>query len=209
MVYENHTSTSIRLVRGDVRDAPESFVVIGRNSTLKTHYEERTASKFEPLDNFFIDPHIQICRHEKLSVIRNTHRPKFAPKNPQKEAQELQLAVGIPMALEFAKAKRVAMVPLSFRQPKIVAKAMVRMIWDISVASFLNVDRSFEFMKPYQFTIYCDAPLDPLIDELENGHYASLKHGWHFYSDVYNDSRIRHRYFNNDRFKFFRLANGG
>ncbi len=208
MLYENQTETRIELIRGDIRDATDAYVVIGRNAELKSHYEQLTCSKFETLNSLLIDPKVQICRSEKLSVIRTTHRPKYTLKQPLTQARELQFAVQTPIALEFSNAKTVAMTPISFRQPGIVSRAMIRMIWDISVASFFKVKRSYEFIKPRQFTIFCDGPLDPFVDELENGHYASLKHALLLRPDVHCSPGVRKRYFANNRFKFFRVSNG-
>ncbi len=43
---------------------------------------------------------------------------------------------------------------------------MVRMIWDISVAAFLNVQGPVRKVKPIQFKIYCIAGIEPLMDAL-------------------------------------------
>lgn len=106
MIYENNTSTRICLIKGDVRDATESHVVIGPNSELKSHYVQLTLSKFGPLNNLLIDPKVQICRDDNLAVIRNTHRPKFGLKHALSQAGQLQFAVETPMLLELTAAKR-------------------------------------------------------------------------------------------------------
>ncbi len=49
MIYKNSTSTRIELVHGDIREADERLVVIGRDPLLKKHFEARRAVRFVPI----------------------------------------------------------------------------------------------------------------------------------------------------------------
>lgn len=97
------------------------------------------------------------------------------------------------------------MIPLSCRAPDVVALGMIRIIWDISVAAFLNVSGPFKKVKPRLFTIYCDTDLQPFIDVLEFGHYAALRHGWLFNLELSCNRAKRSRYFGRRKFKYRRM----
>ena len=61
---------------------------------------------------------------------------------------------------------------------------------------------------PTLFTIYCDSDLQPFVDVLDSGHYASLSHGWLFNTEVQCDRAKRARYLGRRRFKFRRTRDG-
>lgn len=206
MRYENHTSTALELVHGDVRNAPEAFVVIGRDPKLRKHFEEQTGRRFNTLSSWLRDFPVQLTRSNNgsLSVLRTTIRPCGSSRQRHKQICKLQSALEIPIAHTFSAATHIAMVPVSCRAPEIVAHAMIRIVWDISVAAFLDVHTVFPIARPELFRIYCDTGLQPFIDVLESGHYASFNHGWLFNTEVQCDRAKRARYLGHRRFKFYR-----
>ena len=209
MRYENGTRTAIQLVQGDVRDAPEPFVVIGREPKLKEHYERRTGTSFRELRSYLQCFPVEVAQssNRQLTVLRTTFRPSESSRREPKQVDNLQSAVEYPLAQQIRKcnAKQIAMVPLSCRAPRVVALGMVRMIWDISVAAFLDVSGPFKSVKPTLFTIYCDTSLQPFIDVLESGHYPGLRHGWLFNLEVGCHRAKRTRYFARRKFKYRRV----
>ena len=62
--------------------------------------------------------------------------------------------------------------------------------------------------RPGLFKIYCDTGLQPFIDVLESGHYASSNHGWLFNTEVRCNPAKRARYLDRRRFKFYRALGG-
>lgn len=210
MLYENHTSTTLELVRGDIRKAPEAFVVIGRDPKLQKHFEERTGRRFNALSSWLRDFPVQLTHSNDgaLSVLRTAIRPSGSSRQRHKQISRLQSALEMPIAHTFSTAKHIAMVPVSCRAPEVVAHAMVRIVWDISVAAFLNVHSVFPIARPERFRIYCDTDLQPFIDVLESGHYASLNHGWLFNTEVQCNRAKRARYLSRRRFRFYRAKDG-
>jgi hypothetical protein len=208
--YENHTTTALELVRGDIRDAPESFIVMGRDPDLKAHFERRTGNPFTELSSWLRDFPVQLSRASDggLTILRTHVRPSGSSRHRHKQISRLQTAIEIPLAHTLCDAKQIAMIPLSCRAHNVVASAMIRIIWDISVAAFLNVTGPLSNAKPSRFTIYCNSDLQPLIDVLESGHYASLNHGWLFNTEVQCDRAKRARYFARRRFKYRRTSDG-
>ena len=206
MRYENHTMTSIRLIEGDIRDASEAYVLIGRDPNLSTHYERKNGCSFKPCSSWLSSFPVQQCSNSDLSVLRTKIRPSESSRNRQKQITRLRTAIEIPLVHAFHEAKEVALVPISCRAENVVATAMIRMLWDISVAAFLNTGPSMPTLKPSQFSIYCTTSLQPFVDVLESGHYASINHGWLFNTAVQCDRSKRARYLKRRRFKFFRAA---
>jgi hypothetical protein len=208
--YENHTTTAIELVRGDIREAPESFIVIGRDPELKAHFEQRTGNPFSGLSSWLqaLPVQLSVASDRSLSILRTPIRPFGSSRHRQKQISRLQGALEMPLVHTFCNAKRIAMVPVSCRAPDVVASAMIRMIWNISVAAFLGAPSVFPTAKPALVTIYCNTDLQPFIDVLESGHYASLNHGWLFNTEVQCNRAKRARYFVRRRFKFERRGDG-
>lgn len=210
MRYENHTTTAIELVRGDIREAPESFILIGRDPDLKAHFERRTGNPFAALSSWLREFPVQLSRSNdhSLSILRTPIRPSGSSRHRQKQISRIHSALELPLVHTFCDAERIAMIPVSCRAPDVVASAMIRMIWDISVAAFLNVTSVFPAAKPKLFRIYCDKDLQPFIDVLDSGHYASLTHGWLFNTEVQCDRAKRARYLGRRKFKFHRTEDG-
>ncbi len=46
---------------------------------------------------------------------------------------------------------------------------MIRIIWDIAVAAFLDVNGPLKTVKPAVITIYCQTDIKPFVDVLEHG----------------------------------------
>jgi hypothetical protein len=207
--YENGTQTTIQLLQGDIRDAPESFVVIGREPRLKSHYERRTGSSFKGIKAWggVFPVEFAQASDRSLAVFRTPIRPSGSSRRRIKEIDRLQSSLEYPLAQKIlaCHATEIAMVPISCRAPKVVASGMVRIVWDISVAAFLHVSGPFKHIKPTRFTIYCDGNLQPFIDVLDSGHYASLRHGWLFNTAVGCDRAKRARYFARRKFKYRRV----
>lgn len=208
MRYENHTTTAIELVQGDIRDAPENYIVIGRNPALKAHFEQRTKASFKALTSWLSEYPVELSRtfDSSFMVLRTSLRPSSSSRQRQKQVAKLHQAIELPLVRTFRHAQRIAMVPLSCRNPAVVATAMVRMMWDISVAAFLNADQMLVAAKPTLFTIYCDRDPQPFIEVLDSGHYASLKHGTLFSMEVQCNPVKRARYLKRRRFKFRRVS---
>jgi len=213
MRYENDTTTAIRLVSGDVRDARESFIVIGRDPALRTHYEQLTGKPFTKFSAWWMQNFpVQVSRADdrSLNVFATTFRPSHSSRRRRQQIDRLQTAVEYPLArmLSLCDATEVAMVPISCRAPEVVATGMVRIIWDISVAAFLNVSGPFKRTKPTLFTIYCDDDIQPFVDVLDRGHYPSLNHGWLFNTEVQCNRAKRARYLARRKFKYRRAVDG-
>ncbi len=152
MYYENSTNTAIQLIHGDIRDATDQFVVIGRDPILKAHYEQRTRSKFAALSSWLHYFPVQISRasDHNLTVFRTSFRPSSSTRRRPKEINRLQSAIEYPLAETISKcnATQIAMIPISCRAPEVVAAGMIRMIWDISVAAFLHVSGPLKRTQP-------------------------------------------------------------
>ncbi len=204
MLYKNHTSTSIELIEGDIRDAQETRILIGRNPELKAHFEKRVGCRFKPPSSWLSHfPVQQASNDESLSVLRTTIRPKGSTSQRHRQIRRLREGVQLPVLHSMPGAQEIAMTPISCRRHDVVATAMVQMMWDISIASFLNIKFWTETAKPEKFKIYCTASLQPFVDVLETGHYASVNHGWLFNTAIQCDPRKRLRYLKRNRFKFF------
>ncbi len=85
---------------------------------------------------------------------------------------------------------------------------MVGIIWDISGAVLLNVPGPFKRTKPTLFTIYCQADMQPFIDVLDCGHYASMNHRWLFNAQVQCNPNKLARYLAQPKFKYRRVSKG-
>jgi hypothetical protein len=213
MRYENDTLTEIRLVSGDVRDATERFVVIGRDPVLREHYQQLTAKPFAKLSAWWMQEFpVQVSRADDrgLNVLATTFRPSDSSRRRPQQINRLQSAVEYPLArmLSLCNAHEVAMAPISCRAPDVVATGMVRIIWDISVAAFLNVSGPFKSTKPTRFTIYCLGDLQPFVDVLDRGHYPCMNHGWLFNTEVQCDRAKRARYLTRRKLKYRRAKEG-
>ena len=123
---------------GDIRDAPESFIVIGRDPGLKTHYEQRTGNPFTELSSWLREFPVELssANDRSLSVFRTSFRPSDSSRGRPKQINRLQSAIEYPLAETISKynAQQIAMIPISCRAPEVVATGMIRIIWDISVA---------------------------------------------------------------------------
>ncbi len=213
MRYVNNTSTEIRLVSGDVRDASERFVVIGRDPLLRSHYQQLTGHPFRKLPAWWMqDCPVDVARAEdrSLHVFATTFRPSDSARRVPQQVKRLQSAIEYPLArmMALCDAQEVAMTPISCRAPDVVAAGMVRIIWDISVAAFLDVSGPFKETKPTRFTIYSTTDLQPFIDVLDRGHYASMSHSLLFNTEVRFNQAKRTRYFARRKFKYRRAADG-
>ena len=206
MRYVNDTLTEIRLVLGDVRAAAEKFVVIGRDANLREHYQQLTGQPFAGLSGSLAESQVQVSRatDRGLNVLATTFRPSASSRRRAQQIDKLQAAIEYPLAhmLSLCDATEVALAPISCRAPDVVANGMIRMIWDISVAAFLNVSGPCKSNKPIAFTIYCQDDLQPFVDVLARGHYASMKHGWLFNTEVQCNRAKRARYLASRRFKY-------
>ena len=213
MRYTNGTSTELHLVSGDIRDAREPFVVIGRDPTLREHYCRLTGKPFARLSAWWMQEcPVQVSRASdgSLNVFATTFRPSESSQRRSRQIRRLQSAIENPLArfLGLCKATEVALAPISCRAPEVVASGMVRIIWDMSVAAFLHVPGPFKDTKPTRFTIYCQADLQPFIDVLDRGDYASLDNGWQFNTEVQCHRAKRARYLARREFKY-RVAGDG
>lgn len=178
MRYQNRTRTEIRLVVGDVRDAPESAVFLGRDPELRAHFTQRTGRPFAtpaesgwlrhfPVETSYADD-------GSLSVMATSHRPRGSARRRKGAAYALQAAVAFPLVelLRQSGAATVALVPLSCRQPELVAENMIATLWSISVATFLNLAPA-SIRPPERFTIYSRDTVEPFVDALERRAYLS------------------------------------
>ncbi len=212
MIYKNSTSTRIELVHGDIREADESFVVIGRDPLLKKHFEARTGSAFRSDLSWLRGTPLEFSRSNdrSLSAVRIRYRPRSRPRGLEQQVDRLRSELEYPLAsaIAWCEANCIAMCPLSCRQPEVVATAMVRMIWDISVAAFLNVQGPFRKVKPIQFKIYCIAGIEPLMDALGARQDCSLDHGWLFSMDVSCNRAKKKRFTDRCGFRFRHLTSG-
>ncbi len=140
MIYKNSTSTRIELLNGDIREADERFVVIGRDPLLKDHFEARTGNAFRSDLSWLRDTPLELSRSNdrSLSAIRILYRPRSRPRGLEQQVERLRSEVEYPLAhaIAWCDANCIAMCPISCRRPEVVATATVRMIWDISVAAF-------------------------------------------------------------------------
>ena len=208
MRYTNGTLTEIRLVAGDIRDAKESFVVIGRDQSLRCHYEELTGKPFSKMTGVMEGLPVQTSRAEdrRLHVLATSYRPRDSARRQARQIYDLQSVIEYPLTqmLSWCDATEVAMVPISCRAPTVVATGMIRVIWDISVAAFLDVEGPMKSTKPTVFTIYCNSDLKPFIDVLDNGHYASMSNGWLFSTELQCSRAKLARYLARRKFKYRR-----
>jgi hypothetical protein len=208
MRFANSTRTELRLANGDVRDVVDRLLVIGRDPALKRHYEERLGRSFttpawlRPFRAEFAEAH-----DRSIAVLRIPFRPRGSSRRRPQEIDRMQAALEHPLALAISRtnATSIALVPLSCRRPDVVAAGMVRTIWDISVAAFLDVPGPLGEAKPGVFAIFAWASLDPFVIELTRGHYPCLKNGWLFNTAVQCDRSKRARYLRRRRFRFHQL----
>ncbi len=212
MIYKNSTSTWIELAQGDVRDAEERFFVIGRDPSLKTHFESQTCNTFRSDLSWIRDTPLELSQSQdrSLSVVRSLYRPSNRPRDTQRQVERLRTRVEYPLAHAIAScdATRIAMAPISCRRPDVVATAMVRMIWDISVAAFLNVSGPFKRCKPTIFKIYCIKDIQPFVDALGTRQDCNLSYGWLFNMEVSCNRAKRKRFTDRSGFRFRRLKSG-
>ncbi len=212
MIYKNSTSTRIELVHGDIREADERFVVIGRDPLLKAHFEARTGNAFHSDLSWLRGTRLELSRSSgrSLSAVRIRYRPRNRPRGFEQQVERLRSEVEYPLAhaIAWCDANRIAMCPISCRRPEVVATAMVRMIWDISVAAFLNVKGPFRTVKPTEFKIYCIAGIQPLMDALGSRQDCSIDHGWLFSMDVSCNRAKRKRFTDRCGFRFRHLKSG-
>lgn len=210
MRFINDTQTEIRLVTGDIRDAKERFIVVGRDETLRSHYQQLTGKPFSTLTGWMQSFPVQTSRAEdrQLNVLATSYRPSDSTRRPSQQVRNLQSAIEYPIAhmLSLCDATEVAMVPISCRAPTVVATGMIRIIWDISVAAFLHVQGPLKSTKPTVFTIYCNTDVTPFADVLDNGHYPSLNNGWLFNTEVQCNRAKRSRYLTRRKFRYRRVA---
>jgi hypothetical protein len=210
MRYENGTHTAIELIRGDIRDAPESFVVIGRDPDLKSHYASLTGATFNEGSMWLGAFPVEFAQtnNQSLNVLRTWFRPSESSHRRFKEIARLQSAIEYPLVQNMRKCNgtQIAMVPISCRAPLVVATGMIRMIWDISVAAFLHISGPLKCTKPTLFTIYCNSDLQPFFDVLDSGYYASLRNGWLFNTEISCNRAKRARYLARRKFKYHRAT---
>ncbi|MBM4076050.1 MAG: hypothetical protein FJ267_10435 [Planctomycetes bacterium] len=179
-------------------------MLIGRDLDLRDHFQAKTAAVLKSTSSWLDSFPVQVsCSADRnLRVMRTWVRPTSSSRDQEKQISRLRSAIQFPLIHEFFDAKQIAMVPISCRAPDVVAAAMIRMIWDISVAGFLNVKSGLPFMKPELVRIYCNKDLKPFIDVLESGHYASIRNGWLFNTELLLNRAKQSRYFGRRRFKF-------
>lgn len=210
MRFENGTLTEIQLVAGDIRSAAEKFVVIGRDRELREHFVKMTGRPFVRLPGSLSQFPIQVsrARDRSLNVLATDFRPSASKRRRAQQIDRLQSALEYPLAhmLSLCDATEVAMVPISCRNADVVATGMVRMIWDMSVAAFLNTSGPLQGKGPIAFAIYCIRDLQPFVDVLNHGHYASMNHGWLFNTEVQCDLAKRTRYLRRRGFKYRRVV---
>lgn len=212
MIYKNSTSTWIELVQGDVRDADERFVIIGRDPSLKTYFESQTGNAFRSDLSWIRDVPLELSRSQdrSLSVVRSLYRPRNRPRDLQQQVERIRSAIEFPLArtIAWCDATRIAMAPISCRQPDVVATAMIRMIWDISVAAFLNVSGPLKTVKPTLFRIYCIDDLQPFINAFGTRQDCRLDYGWLFNTEVSCNRAKRKRFGDRSGFRFRHLKSG-
>lgn len=206
MYYENHTRTTLRLIHGDLRGATDSLVVIGRDPNLRNHFEQVTQSGFQSLPSWFRDFPVQVSQGNGRTVLRTWVRPTSSSRNQERQIRRLRSAIQWPLAFTRSDIEHVALAPVSCRSPRVVAQAMVRMIWDISVAGFLGASLPYPLIKPTRFSIYSTSSLQPIIDVLEKGHYPSLRNDWLFNTAVGIDRSKLATYLQHRKFRFFQTT---
>lgn len=209
MRYVNGTLTEIRLISGDIRDARHHFVVLGRDETLRHHYQQLTGRPFSKLTGWMQAFPVQasLADNRGLSILATSFRPAGSRRHQSRQVRDLQSAVEVPLAhmLSTCNATEVAMVPLSCRAPAVVATAMIQMIWDISVAAFLDAPCPLKAAKPTIFTIYSNTGVTPFADVLEHGHYPSTTNGWLFNTEIQFNRAKRSRYLARRKFRYRRV----
>ncbi|MBA3312813.1 MAG: hypothetical protein H0T47_05900 [Planctomycetaceae bacterium] len=212
MIYKNSTSTWIELVHGDIREADERFFVIGRDPFLKTHFEARTGNAFRSNLSWIRGTPLELSRSNdrSLSAVRIQYRPRNRPRGFEEQVERLRSEVEYPLAhaIAWCDANRIAMCPISCRRPEVVATAMVRMIWDFSVAAFLNVTGPFRTVKPTLFRIYCIDGIHPLVDALGSRQDCGFDHGWLFSMEICCNRAKRKRFTDRCGFRFRHLKSG-
>jgi len=212
MRYVNDTLTEIRLVTGDIRDTKDRFIVVGRDETLRGHYQQLTGKPFAKLTGWMQAFPVQAIRaaDRSVNVLATTYRPSDTTRRQSRQVRDLQSALEYPLAhmLSLCDATEVAMVPISCRAPLVVATGMIRIIWDISVAAFLDVQGPLKSTKPTVFTIYCNTDVTPFVDVLDKGHYPSITNGWLFNTEVQCNRAKRARYLTRRKFKYRRATDG-
>ena len=188
-----------------MRESDAGLVVIGRCPELKEHYESLAGRKFH-------QPYWLVCgygevlriRERDQVVLRVPYRPSGSSRRVQFEAGQIQarLSLTLPATLAHCPTDRVAMLPVSCRNNPAVFAGMTRTIWDLSISAFLGTDPVISNRFPDAIDIYCHSDADRFADYLENGHYASINHGWHFNTNVCCDRAKRARYLRRRRFRF-------
>ncbi len=209
MIFKNSTSTWIELVHGDIREAEERFVVIGRDPLLQAHFEAKTGNTFRSDLSWLRDTQLELSQSNDrlLSVVRIRYRPRNRPREFEQQVDRLRSEVEYPLAhaIAWCDANSIAMCPISCRRPEVVATAMVRMIWDISVAAFLNVDGPFRTVKPTKFRIYCLDSIQPFVDALGSRQDCHTDQGWLFSMGILCNQAKRKRFTDRSGFRFRHL----
>jgi len=144
--------------------------------------------------------------HREQVVLRVPYRPSGSSRRVQFEARQIQsqLSLALPTTLAQCSVNRIAMIPVSCRNKAAVFAGMTRIIWDLSIAAFLNTHPPLQNRIPNSVDIYCKSNADGFADYIENGHYASVNHGWHFNTAISCDRAKRARYLRRGRFRFKR-----
>lgn len=211
MRYQNSTSTILELVHGDIRDAPERFVVIGRDPRLKNLFEEKTGRPFSTMSWLHGAPAtLSRANNRSLAVLRITNGPTGTTRHRLREIRRFQSAVEFPIAkaISWCDATEIAMVPISCRRPDVVAVCMIRIIWDISVAAFLHAYGPMKHTKPVLFRIYCHSGVEPFVEALQGREYADLDHGFLFIGELQCNRAKRARFVARRQFRFRPIIDG-
>lgn len=199
-------------MHGDIREADERFFVIGRNPFLKTHFEARTGNAFRSSLSWIRETPLKLSRSNdrSISAVRIRDKSRNRPRTFEGQVDRLRSVVEYPLAqaIAWCDANRIAMCPISWRRPEVVATAMVRMIWDISVAAFLNVSGPFSTVKPSLFIVYCIDGIQPLVDALGSRQDCGFDQGWLFNLELSCNQAKRKRFTDRCGFQFRHLKSG-
>lgn len=212
MIYKNSTSTCLELVHGDIRDAEERFVIIGRDASLKNHFESKTENEFRSDLSWLRHTQVEYSRSadRAFAALRVLRRPRSRPQGFEEQVERLRAEVQWPLAhaISWSDAERIAMSPISCRKPEIVAHAMVRMIWCISVAAFLNTKGPLGNVKPKHFRIFSIDGIQPFVDALGSRQVCNIDNGWLFNLDLACSKAKRKRFIDRAGFPFRHLESG-
>lgn len=210
MRFANHTSTEIELVVGDVRQFDASLTVVGRDSDLRRHYSSsfpNAATDDRIIDGFPVE--LVESNDRMRAALFSNIRPRGSTRHRVREINRIHASLVLPLCFAITRysADIIDIAPLSCRRPDTTAYATIRMLWDISVASFLDVDSMFLNYTPKLFRLFVRDSLDPYISVLNDSHYTSLNHGYLFNTEVQCNRGKRERYLRRNRFRF--VSTGG